>query len=406
LNSYSNTVLLLEKQNYQQINLGLERVQALLELFGNPQNKLKIVHVAGTNGKGSVCAMLSSVLTEAGYKIGLYTSPHLIEYTERIKINGRDISKDDFAKLINAVLQTASENNIKVTEFEILTAAAFIYFEREKTDIAVIETGLGGRLDATNVSDNPIVSVITAIDFDHTDRLGNTIEEIANEKAGIIKPQIPVVISHNNKGFSFIKETVESLNSSLYACKKDEYDLEKFDLSLKGLWQTENLALALKTLELLISKGFTISQAQIKNGLKKASHPCRFQHFEKEHILIDGAHNLSGAEALRESLDFYFPDQRRIWIYSSLKTKDYINVMRTLFHDDDTVIFTKSSFSTAEIPETLQKHALAVLFELKTHVKQNVKDSLSFAQTLKKSESLIIIAGSLYSAGEALKILQ
>ncbi len=406
MNSYSTAVSLLQKQNFQIINLGIERVQALLELFDNPHKKLGIIHVAGTNGKGSVCSMLSSVLTEAGCKTGLYTSPHLIEYTERIKINGKDISQDDFAVLINQVIKTASENNVKVTEFEVLTVAAFVYFEREKVDIAVIETGLGGRLDATNVSENPLVSVITSIDIDHTDRLGKTLEEIAREKAGIIKNRVSVVISSSNKGFSVIKETAERMNSPIYICNHDEYGLDKYNLSLKGLWQSKNLALTLKTIELLVSKGLKISQLQINQGLKKAWHPGRFQHFEKEQILIDGAHNLSGAEALKESLDYYFPKKERIWVYSSLKTKDYASVMRTLFHDNDIVIFTKSFFPTAEMPEILQKHALSIFPELKTHVKQNVNDSLDFVTDLKTPESLIIIAGSLYSAGEAMKKLQ
>jgi dihydrofolate synthase / folylpolyglutamate synthase len=405
LNSYKETITALQRQNLQKINLGLERVKALLELFDNPQKRLNIIHVAGTNGKGSVCAMLSSVLTDAGYKTGLYTSPHLIEYTERIKINGNDISQDEFADLVNQVLQAALKNNIDVTEFEVLTVAAFIYFAQKKTDIALIETGLGGRLDATNVSDAPIVSVITSIDIDHTDRLGNTLEEIAGEKAGIIKQNVPVIVSPENKGFQIIKKTSENLKSPLIICKPEEFDLDKYDLSLKGLWQRENLFLALKTVETLNCKGFKISQSHINQGLKKASHPCRFQYFEKAQILIDGAHNLSGAKALRESLNFYFPTKERIWIYSSLETKDYSNVMKTLFSENDIVIFTKSSFPTAVLPEALEKQALFLFPELKTHVKQNVKDSLSFASDLKNLENLVVIAGSLYSAGEVLKEL-
>ncbi len=206
--SYESIIKEITSQGKFYINLGLERVSQVLDILGNPQNSLKCIHVAGTNGKGSVCAMLSSILSQK-YKTGLYTSPHIFEYTERIKINGKDISQEDFAFYGQKVLETAENNNIHLTEFEILTVTAFLYFKENNIDIAIMEVGLGGRLDATNVIESPLCSVITDIDLDHTERLGDSIEKIAFEKAGIIKENCPVVIATKNKGFDTIKKIAE-----------------------------------------------------------------------------------------------------------------------------------------------------------------------------------------------------
>ena len=198
--TYKDALNLLTSQGKFRIKLGLERISKILNLLGNPQKKLKCVHVAGTNGKGSVCAMLSTILTEAGYKTGLFTSPHIFKYTERIKIDGNEISDDIFAEKIFKIQDLAKQNEIDLTEFEILTAVMFEYFVENGVDITVIEVGLGGRYDSTNVIENPICSIITTIDFDHTERLGDTIEKIATEKAGIIKPNCPVIVHSSNKG--------------------------------------------------------------------------------------------------------------------------------------------------------------------------------------------------------------
>ena len=187
-NNYNKAIDLLTSQGKFYINLGLDRISAVLELLGNPQDKLKCIHVAGTNGKGSVCAIISAVLSKAGMKTGLYTSPHIFEYTERIQINGFDISKEDFTKYIFEICEIADKNNIHLTEFEILTAVMFKYFADNDVDVVVLETGLGGRFDATNVIKSNLCSIITHIDLDHTERLGNTKSKIAFEKAGIIKP--------------------------------------------------------------------------------------------------------------------------------------------------------------------------------------------------------------------------
>ena len=193
INNYEKAVELLTSQGKFYINLGLERIALILDLLGNPQDKLKCIHVAGTNGKGSVCAMIAAVLETASIKTGLYTSPHIFEYTERIKINGSEISKEDFANYIFDICEIADKNSIHLTEFEILTAVMFKYFADNNVEVVVLETGLGGRFDATNVIKSNLCSIITHIDLDHTERLGNTRSEIAFEKAGIIKPDCPVI---------------------------------------------------------------------------------------------------------------------------------------------------------------------------------------------------------------------
>ena len=210
--NYEQAIALLTSKGRFFIDLGLERIKQVLEELGNPQESLKCIQVAGTNGKGSVCAILSSVLTVAGYKTGLFTSPHIFEYTERIKINDVEISKDDFCKYLSIVVEASDKCNVTLTEFEILTVMMFKYFYDNNIDVVVLETGLGGRLDATNVISKNLCSVITHIDLDHTERLGDSKEKIAYEKAGIIKPQCPVVTS---EGYEAIRDRADELDSMM-----------------------------------------------------------------------------------------------------------------------------------------------------------------------------------------------
>ena len=226
--NYDNAVKLLTSQGKFYINLGLERISQVLHLLGNPQDKLKCIHVAGTNGKGSVCAIISTILTDAGIKTGLYTSPHIFNYTERIKINGIDISKEDFANYVFNICDVADKNNIHLTEFEILTAVMFKYFADNNVEVVVLETGLGGRFDATNVIKSNLCSIITHIDLDHTERLGNTKSKIAFEKAGIIKPNSPVFTS---EGYEEIKDKADEVNSLFVMVAPFE---DTTNLSLKG----------------------------------------------------------------------------------------------------------------------------------------------------------------------------
>ena len=350
--SYKEAVELLTSQGKFYINLGLERISDVLQLLGNPQDNLKYIHVAGTNGKGSVCAILSYILQEAGKKVGLYTSPHIFEYTERIKIfsqfadGGKDISKEDFSRLVFEVCEVADKNNIHLTEFEILTAVMFKYFAEKEVDVVVLETGLGGRFDATNVIKNNLCAVITHIDLDHTERLGNTKDKIAFEKAGIIKPNCPVITA---EGYEAIKDKADECDS-LFLMTAPFADTE--NLSLKGSCQQENLALAIAAIRLVFPE---ISQDVINEGLKKVKHPCRFQIIEEKNLIIDGSHNPNGALALRESLDFYYPDKKRRFVFGCLKNKDYKKMMEILFDKNDEIYFCHFSHKNSATIEELQK---------------------------------------------------
>jgi len=409
--SYEDAVLLLTSQGKFHISLGLERISKVLDLLGNPQDALKIIHVAGTNGKGSTCAMLASVLTEAGYKTGLYSSPHLVEYTERIKINKTEISKNDFAGLIFSIVETADKAGIHITEFEILTAAAFLYFKENGVEYVLLETGLGGRLDATNVVKKPVLTIITSIDFDHVDRLGSTIEQIAFEKAGIIKTNVPVVTLKNNKGMDVIKTVSKSKSSELVIADSTGYcfedniintGTEKYELSLSGLWQLLNLSLALESVKCLNKAGVYISGQSLKAGLKNVSWPARFQYIKKRNLIIDGAHNESGAYLLRKSLDLYFPEEKRIWIYSSLNTKDYAAVINNLFRHGDTVICTKSISNNAVLPSELSKKIMEIYPDIHVCNTDCVKQAYDISLSSSSNSTITIIAGSLYTIGELL----
>lgn len=336
MSTYQEAIEILTSQGKFYINLGLDRIQQILKILDNPHKKLKFVHVAGTNGKGSVCAMLSAVLKQNGYKTGLFTSPHVFEYTERIKINDIEIEKEDFAQRIIKIVELADKNQIHLTEFEILTAVAFEYFAENNVDIVILETGLGGRLDATNVIEENICSIITHIDLDHTERLGDTIEKIAFEKAGIIKKNCHTVISQNNAGFEIIKKIANEKNSKLFIAKKAPKEIK---CALSGTYQRENLALALATVETLREKGFEISQEAVKEGLNAVKHPCRFEYIKEKNIIIDGAHNPNGTKALRESLNYHFPNQKFKFIFGCLKNKNYPQMMENLFTQNDEIYF-------------------------------------------------------------------
>lgn len=309
------------------IDLGLDRISKALELLGNPQDDLKYIHVAGTNGKGSVCAMLDSILREAGYKTGLYTSPHIYNYTERIKISGEEISQDDFSRLFEKI----EETKIHLTEFETLTIIAFLYFKEQNAEIVILETGMGGRLDATNVIKQNLCSIITQIDLDHTDRLGKTKDEIAFEKAGIIKENCPVVTS---MGYEPIRDKADEMNSMfLFTSPFVPQDFVEA-LSLKGLHQIENLALVLSAVNYLFKD---IDENTIKRGLMKVKNPFRFEYFEDKNLIIDASHNPNGIKVLRENLDYYYPNQKRRYIFGCLRTKDYAKMMQLLFQENDEV---------------------------------------------------------------------
>ena len=389
LKTYDDIIEDLTSQGKFYINLGLDRISAVLDLVGNPQDKLKCIQVAGTNGKGSVCTMLSAILTESGYKTGLYTSPHIFDYTERIKINGVDISKQDFTNYCDEIITIADKNDIHLTEFEILTAVMYKYFADKKVDVAVIETGLGGRFDATNVIKSNLCSIITHIDLDHTDRLGDTKEKIAFEKAGIIKPDSILITS---EGYEVIKDTATSLNSAFILtspCTDSDFTET---LTLKGEHQKENLALVLGAISTLFPD---IDKSTVINGLKKVKNPCRFQYIKDKNLIIDGAHNPNCFEELRRNLDNYFPDTKRNYIFGCLNTKDHKSMLSYITTDPNLNKLFCYHFNNKNACsiEDLSKDTEQPIIELK-----NIEDVLSST-----SEVLTVICGSFYMLNELIK---
>jgi len=332
------------------IKPGLEVTEALLEKLGNPQRGLKCIHVAGTNGKGSVCAMIEAVLRASGFKTGLYTSPHLFRFNERFRINGRDIPDPVMEQLIADVEAAAQSLDTRpATFFEIATAMAFEYFKREKVDYAVIETGMGGRWDATNVI-QPLLSVITRIDFDHDEYLGSEIEKIAGEKAGIIKPGVPVICGPmpveaeaviykealekkapilGSDDAVFFKLLEKRRDDQLINIEVSGREYPNIRLPLAGSFQLENCGIAVAALEDLA--GAENIRLQMKRGLEAVKWPGRFQLIQqKPPVLYDGAHNVCGARALFETLGETFPGFGNGFFFSFMKDKDVEGILKTL----------------------------------------------------------------------------
>lgn len=379
--NYEKAVEKLHSKGMFYIELGLERISEVLKSFGNPQDKLKYIHVAGTNGKGSVCAILDSILREAGYKTGLYTSPHIYEYTERIKISGEEISKKCFAEYFEKVHQKINDLNTHLTEFEILTVMMFLYFADNKVDVVIMETGMGGRFDATNVIKENLCSIITHIDLDHTDRLGDTKEKIAFEKAGIIKPHCPVITS---EGYEVIKDKAEEQDSLLILVPKTVEKLYSDELSLKGLHQVENLSLALEVIDYLFPN---ITKEIVLKSLAKVKNPFRFEYFKDKNLIVDASHNPNGIQALRDNLDYYFPNEERRFVFGCLKNKDYKTMMEILFRKGDEIYLNEFEYPNAC---TFEELCQACSFEASRYI----NDSILTA------DKLNIICGSFYMIGK------
>lgn len=378
--SYNDALNLLTSAGKFRISLGLERISRILDLLGNPQDSLKCIHVAGTNGKGSVCAILSSILSAAGIKTGLFTSPHIFKYNERIKICGNDISDDDFTRYVFDIVNLSEKHNIDLTEFEILTAVMFKYFADNNVDIAILETGLGGRFDATNVIKSHLCSVITHVDLDHTERLGKTISEIAFEKAGIMKSGCPCIVF---EGLEVYKDAADSIGAMLMVILPFA---NTDSLCLKGVFQQENLALALAVIETVFPD---ISPDIIDKGLRNVKHPCRFQYIAEKNTVVDGAHNPNGIAALVQSLEMCYPNAKKRFIFGCLNNKDYPKMLNILFssygNQDVEVYFYHFNHKNSCTFEQLQEVSPVKAKELTPDTKPDFNDG-----------RLNIICGSLY----------
>jgi len=424
---YSFVDYSLTKQlRYSPEKFNLERMRDLMEEMGNPHQKYPVVHVAGTKGKGSTSVMIASVLQNAGYKVGLYTSPHLHDFCERIQVNQVPISHQDLSNQVKSI-QSAVASIPEITTFEITTAIGFQYFADQKVDIAIVEVGLGGRLDATNVV-TPLISVITSLSYDHMNILGDTIEKIAIEKAGIIKKNIPVVIApqgfpevnevlaeiaeKNNSQVTFVnKEYIYSSQS--HSLEGQSFSLSKistgkvkpvdYSISLLGYHQVENAVTALAVLDGIKTQGFRISEDNVIDGFQSAHWPCRFEIIKKEPlIIVDSAHNVDSAVKLQLTVKDYLNNKHVTLIFGASEDKDIRGMFEVLFPVVDDIIVTKSIHPRAFEPENLA--GIASQLQRNVKVTQSLEEALELISG-KSSDDVILITGSIFVAAGVKEII-
>ena len=412
------------------INLGLQRITRLLDLLGNPQDSLRSIHVGGTNGKGSTAAILSAILSKAGCRVGVYSSPHLESYTERLTINGLSIAEGDFAQYFSRVLskyeQVKQEMGEAPTEFEVLTALAFLYFADQQVDVLILEVGLGGDIDSTNVIKEPLLSIITNVTLDHCDYLGGTPRAIAEKKSGIIKRGRPVITASNDENvlevlrntaianqallyevyressWELVRETLNGQDFNLFTPAKER---QAVYLSLRGAHQLVNAATALLALEVLSEEGWQISEKAIEQGLAAVSWPGRLELVkEQPQVFLDGAHNLAGLEALalwlrgkRSQVD------KVVLVIGMLDDKDHAGVS-LLEPFVDSIIVTRPPS-----PRAVRWDSLASFFsqgDKEIHLLEEPLEAIDKAMSLAKPQDLIIVTGSLFLIGDVRRYLR
>ncbi|NDJ18328.1 bifunctional folylpolyglutamate synthase/dihydrofolate synthase [Myxacorys almedinensis] len=398
------------------VNLGLEASLTLLAALDHPEHHVPIIHVAGSNGKGSVCAYLSSVLAEAGYKVGRYTSPHLIHWCERICINGQPISPDDLYRVLLKVQAAIDPKQPSPTQFEVITAAMWLYFAEQAVDMAIVEVGLGGRLDATNVVDRPIASIITSISREHWQRLGDTIAQIAAEKAGILKPNCPAVVALStlpSDAQTVIGQRIKALSCLLITPRSSqplatgqvEYDGIQYYPPLPAAVQRQNVGLAIATLFHLKATGWNISDHNIINGIEKTKWAGRLQwcDWKKHKILIDGAHNVESAKALRDYIDTLNKPSIH-WVMGMLSTKDHSDIFKALLQPGDSLYLVPvPGHSSAEPKQlvTLATQTCPGLVDCQNY--QDVFAGLDATRCEENNDKkLVVLCGSLYLIGDFL----
>lgn len=410
--------------------LGLENTKYLLNLLGNPHKNLKIIHVAGTNGKGSTSSYIHTILKEEGYRVGLYTSPYLEEFTERMCINGEEISRERLAE-VTVIVKEKIEQMVKdgknhPTEFEVVTAIAFYYYAQENIDFLVLEVGLGGRLDSTNVVEDPLVSVITPIGYDHIEYLGDTLEKIAYEKGGIIKENGFVLSYPQEKEvMKVLEDLCRERNSKLSVINFDELTIHQSNveeqvfsvnilgksyndikIKLAGVHQIYNACTALGVVEVLRKhRDINISDEAVLKGLYNTKWAGRFEVLQKEPlIIIDGAHNLHGADSLRKNIEILLKGYKITFVVGMLQDKDVKAVLEDLIPLANKVIATRP-----DNPRAMKAVDLAdelKTFGKETYFYEDIKEAIKMAIKITRQDEVIIFAGSLYMIGEVRKILK
>ena len=429
--TYEEALTYLEDTSSFGIKPGLERIRALLQALGNPERDYKIIHVTGTNGKGSVTTYISYALFTSGLRVGRFTSPHLESYTERIEINDVQISKDAFGELISRVRQGVEQiiaDGVEApTQFEILTAAAFLFFKEQGVDYAVIEAGLGGLLDSTNVV-KPIVSVITNVTLDHQAYCGDTVEEIAKHKAGIIKEGIPVVTAAQGGPLGVIEEAAKDKHAPLYIFNR-KFGIDSRSVvpggqimtisavdaapamlftTMAGVHQSVNLACALQAVRLIMEQDDAISEETMREGFARATWAGRFEIKKAldRTFIFDGAHNVAGAESFNMTYQELFEDKPKTIVMAILSDKDENGIIREVVKPKDTVIAVAAPTPRTEIPEQLVENVRQCVKHVVAQTGESVSDALELALRSTQAGDNIVVCGSLYILGEARAWLQ
>ncbi len=423
--NYDESVTWIDEFHQYGIKLGLNRIKKVLSQLGNPQEKVSFVHIAGTNGKGSVCRFISSILSSEGYKTGLYLSPHLIDFRERFQLNNTVIKKECFAAIVTRIrplIEQCKDEGIQLTYFEICTIIAFLFFADENVDYAIIEVGLGGRYDATNVI-RPMVSVITNVSLDHQKQLGKTVQEIAFEKAGIIKPHGVVVTAAKNDALEVIQSICEGNTASLNVVTDKMITVEEtsfahqtiafhgvFDDYLVtthqlGLYQPINIAVSITAIETLQQQGVFVSKESIYKGIQQMNHPGRMQLVCKHpFFLLDGAHNVDAMKQVVVSVNKLFTFNRLILIFGAMKDKSIREMLTEILPITDIVIVTKPNQKRAAKSEDIAHCILEIDKSKQIMVTNFVVDAYHKAFEIAKKDDLILGTGSLFTVGELIEI--
>lgn len=420
--NYDETITWLYSFEKFGIKLGLDRIKFICKKLVNPQNSYKIIHVGGTNGKGSVCRFLQSILTTSGYKTGVYTSPHIQRFSERFIIDNKEISDSDvvlLVKKIKPIIDEMIKKENTPTFFEIVTAMALLYFKEKKVDFAVIEVGLGGRFDATNMVE-PILSIITNVTLEHQDILGHKIQDIAFEKAGIIKNKISVITASKDTALEVIKKIAVEKDAPITIIDvmswkkiKGGVDWQEFLISgslkeyfvktsLIGEHQGENIALTIEAIEKLQMRGVYITDEAITKGLEKTVNPGRMEIIGFEPLIIlDGAHNIAGVSSLKQTIKNDFVYNKLILVLGILSDKNVKGMLEIIAPICDVIVTTKSQNKRATEPIKLKEITEKLNFKNQVIVKNKVDEAVKYAVSIAKKDDLICVTGSLFTVGEA-----
>ena len=408
------------KLNKGNENIGLNTMNYLMKEYNNLHEKMNFIHIAGTNGKGSCTEMISNVLIKQGYKVGKFLSPHLVKYNERISINEKNISDEEIIELLKELEPKIKK--LKATLFEVITIMSFIYFYRNKVDFVVLETGLGGLNDATNVITKPLVSIITSVGYDHMQKLGNTLEKIAHHKAGIIKENSNTVIFNQSEKINNIFiEQCRNKKNSLYIVNEDKIknyrfdkqyqyfdyeDMENVTINLKGKAQIQNTAISLESFKILNDLGYIISEENIRKGLKTVVHKGRMEQLSQDPLIIyDGGHNEPAIKNFKEMVNAYYSNFKRIYIISILKQKNYEDILKSLLEDKDAIFVLTSGNDIQRYASSKELYDVAIKYNKNNIYMKDLKQAIE--ETVNgDSRTVNFIIGSFYIYGTVNDIIK